>query len=271
VNIDRLIRTLVRPSADFAWAWALERDASEPLNERVLPALTAEAIAPPLADELILWFGEPGTGDWPNLRNYLSQAERARASSFRFEADGWSFAAAHASLRVLLGQMVACAPHALRFATGANGKPSLDRDYHSVAVQFSISHTRRCVAIAIAGSAVGIDVEQRRLPPDLMAIARTVFAGEACDALAACSSQAARIALFYRHWTLGEAFSKATGEGVAQNLGSFAFTSQGAPALVRVSTDWGPVARWRFYCEPLPCLPARQWSGLSPEMAAFSR
>ncbi len=83
-----------------------------------------------------------------------------------------------------------------------------------------------------------------------MAVARTAFAPEACDALAACSEGAARTALFYRHWTLGEAFIKATGEGIAQDLTSFAFTNQGAPSLIRVSSDWGPEERWRFDCGP---------------------
>ncbi len=216
----------------------------------LLPALTVETKAPPRADELILWFGAPGTGDWSDLSSYLSEEERARASSFRFEADRWSFTAAHAGLRVLLGPMVACAPHALRFATGANGKPCLDHDRHGAAVQFNISHTSGCVAVAIAGCPVGVDVEQRRTLPDLMAVARTAFAPEACDALAACSEGAARTALFYRHWTLGEAFIKATGEGIAQDLTSFAFTDQGVPALIRASTEWGPVGRWRFDCGP---------------------
>jgi 4'-phosphopantetheinyl transferase len=218
------------------------------LNTRLLPALTAEAKARPRADELILWFGAPGTGNWSDLSGFLSDAERARASRFRFEADRWSFTAAHAGLRVLLAPMVACEPQTLRFAAGANGKPFLDHDRHGAAVQFNISHSRGCVAVAIAGCPVGVDVEQRRALPDLMAVARTAFAHEGRDALAARSGEAARTELFYRYWTLGEAFIKATGEGVAQDLSSFAFTDHGAPALIRVSADWGPPERWCFGC-----------------------
>jgi 4'-phosphopantetheinyl transferase len=250
VSIDTLIQTLARPSADYAWASALEHPPSEPLNQRVHPALTVEITAPPRADELILWFGAPGAGDWSDLCDYLSDDERTRASKFHFTADRWSFAAAHAGLRLLLGPMLSCAPHQLRFAVGANGKPGLDHDRHGAAAQFNISHARGCVAIGIAGCPVGIDVEQRRTLPDLMAIARSAFAPEGCDALAARSQQAARSALFYRFWTLGEAFIKATGEGMAQDLAGFAFTDQGAPALIRVSARWGPMQRWRFCCEP---------------------
>jgi 4'-phosphopantetheinyl transferase len=81
-----------------------------------------------------------------------------------------------------------------------------------------------------------------------MAVARTMFAPEAYANLAA--HPAARTTLFYRHWTLGEAFIKATGEGIAQDLKSFAFTEEGSPALTRVSPGWGPARRWRFYCQP---------------------
>src|SRR5262249_27359718 len=159
--------------------------------------------------------------------DYLSADERARVSKFRFEADRWSFAAAHAGLRVLLGAMVGRAPKLLRFAIGANGKPSLVRDCHGADVQFNISHARGCLAIGIAGCRVGIDVERRRALPDLIGVAQTAFAPEACEALGARSERAARTALFYRYWTLGEAFIKATGEGMAQDLTSFAFTDQG--------------------------------------------
>ena len=117
-------------------------------------------------------------------------------------------------------------------------------------MQFNISHTRGCVAIAIAGRPIGIDVEQRRTLWDLMSIARSAFPPEGHEALAVCSDPTRRRTLFYRFWTLGEAFIKATGEGLAQDLASFAFTSEGAPALIRVSADWAPVERWRFYCEP---------------------
>jgi 4'-phosphopantetheinyl transferase len=250
VSIDTFVRTLVAPPREFAWAWALERPASERLSVCVVHELAIETRTMPSEDELILWFGAPDPCGGPNLFSYLNEDERERAARFRFEADRWAFAAAHAGLRALLGPMVRCAPHALRFAASVNGKPYLDHTGRCPAVQFSISHTRGCVAIAVAGCAVGVDVEERRPIPDLMAVARTAFGPEGQAALAVRSEGPARSALFYRYWTLGEAFIKATGEGIAQDLTSFAFLEEGAPALTRVSAGWGPVGRWRFDCEP---------------------
>jgi 4'-phosphopantetheinyl transferase len=250
MSIDAFIRTVAAPPAEFVWAWALERPASEALSVYVVPALTDETRAPPNENELILWFGAPETLGGPNLLNALSDDERMRAVSFRFEADRWAFAAAHAGLRRLLGPMLRCAPRELRFRDDVNGKPYLDHNGRHTTVQFSISHTRGCVSVAVAGRAVGVDVERRRGLSDLMAVARTTFAPEAYANLAARREGTARTALFYRYWTLGEAFIKATGEGLTHDLKSFAFTGEGAPALTRVSAVWGPPRRWRFYCQP---------------------
>ena len=213
MSIDTFIRTVAAPRAEFSWAWALEHASSEALSVHVVPALTDETRTPPSENQLVLWFGEPET-DVPetlagtSLLDALSDDERIRAVSFRFEADCCAFAAAHAGLRRLLGPMLGCAPRALRFRADANGKPYLDYNGRHATVQVIISHTRGCVAVAAWGRAVGIDVERRRELSDLMAVARMAFAPEAFASLAAHPEGTARTALFYRYWTLGKLSSK---------------------------------------------------------------
>ena len=243
------VQTIVKPSSKYAWAWALERHVTDPITVRTVRSLTLEGIAAPRGDELVLWFGLPSGDAAAGLLGFLSEDERIRAGRFRLDSDRWAFAAAHAGLRLLLGSMLAAPPLALRFVTAANGKPHLHRANHGPAVQFSISHSQDCVAIAIAACAVGIDLEWRREVPDLMGVARTAFGPEGQAALAACLDRDAQKTLFYRYWTLSEAFIKATGEGMGQDLTSFAFTEKGAPALIRVSPAWGPKERWRFDCD----------------------
>ena len=250
MSLNPFVRTLVAPPKDIAWAWALELPAAEPLKVGVVSELTIDPRRPPSENELVLWFAAPdGQGD-PNVFDCLSDEERSRAGRFQFEADRWAFAAAHSGLRILLGSMVSCAPDALRFAADAKGKPSLDHGRRSAEVRFSISHTRGCVAVAVAKRAVGVDVELRRTLPDIAAVAKTAFAPEAYAAVLARAESSARTSLFYRYWTLSEAFVKATGEGIAQDTTSFAFTDEGPPELIRVSANWGPSGRWRFACEP---------------------
>src|SRR5271166_1623118 len=183
MNVDDLVRTLPAAPSDYASAWATELSPSKPFNVRVLAALAAIAHEPPLEDEVILWFGAPSAGSWSDLLVGLSKDEAARASKFRFETDRWSYTAAHAVLRSLLGSMLACAPLRLRFVIDSNGKPYLDCDGLAPPIHFSISHTRGCVAIAIARNPVGVDVEHRRKLPSLVTIARTAFAPEAYEIL----------------------------------------------------------------------------------------
>ncbi len=82
--------------------------------------------------------------------------------------------------------------------------------------------------------------------PELVQVAKSLFAPEMQDDIMATESDATRIALFYRFWTLGEAFIKATGEGISQGLRSFAFSANGKPVLTRVDGFWGPRNRWCF-------------------------
>ncbi len=248
--VTACVRTMIEPPGDFAWAWALERSASKPLHVSVVPALPTGPRASPNEDELILWFGAPD-GDGRDLFGHLSADERARATSFRFEADRWSFAAAHGGLRVLLASMLDCAPQALRFASAPRGKPHLDGGGpRAGALQFSMSHARGCVAVAVARCAVGVDVERRRTMNDMMAVAKTAFAPEEFAALTGRLEPSVRSALFFRYWTLGEAFIKATGDGLAEDLSSFAFNDADPPELMRVSALRGPPNRWRFHCGP---------------------
>jgi 4'-phosphopantetheinyl transferase len=113
-------------------------------------------------------------------------------------------------------------------------------------LHFNISHTKGLVAVALAGRPVGIDVEARQYIAEVDRIARLALAPESVLALKALPSEDCRNAMFYRFWTLGEAFIKATGLGVSQGLDSFAFTATGVGQLTRVTPTWGPPARWRF-------------------------
>ena len=81
---------------------------------------------------------------------------------------------------------------------------------------------------------------------DLLSISDVVFAAEALVALANAADRSSRTALFYRFWTLGEAFIKATGQGLGQGTKTFAFNTNDTPRLLRVNTEWGPAERWCF-------------------------
>jgi 4'-phosphopantetheinyl transferase len=251
-QLDALIRTVAGPperSAHVA-AWALDCGEAGVVRVSTLVRLAALPPRPPKARELFLWFGAPSAAEWDDFLPCLDRAERERAAKFHQAADRWCYAAAHAGLRTLLGTALGAAPTEIDFVFGPNGKPQLDPARHGAgaarAMQFNISHTRGLVAVAIAADAVGIDVECRKEMRDLVAVADRVFTTESRMALAETAQEDARTAMFFRFWSLGEAFIKATGEGITQGFSTFAFTAHGAPRLLRVGDAWGPPARWRF-------------------------
>lgn len=253
--VNDLIRTVVDFSAKrcHAMAWALDFDAHGEPNVSILEDQRALPSRPPLPGELYLWFGKPASNSWQMLLPYLHEVERQQILRLLQAADRWSFAAARTGLRLMLSTALSCKPHEIAFHRAASGKLSLDHTRHgdhAHRVHFSISHTRGLVAVALAGRPVGVDVEEVRVLEDIQAVARKAFADESLSALAKLESDAERTALFYRLWTLGEAFAKATGEGLGLGLKTFQFNTSGAPILIRVDESWGPPARWRFCVFP---------------------
>jgi 4'-phosphopantetheinyl transferase len=246
-----LIRTIADPAAEgaHAAAWALDFGTDGAPRVSVLADQSALPPRLPSADELFLWFGVPMSDSYEEMLPYLHEEEREQVARLLRPADRWSFAAAHAGVRSLLAAALGCSPRDIAFMRGAHGKPNLDPARHgddTHRVHFNISHTRGLVAVALAGRAVGVDVERVREIADMPAVVETVFATESLSALAETVGDAARTTLFFRFWTLGEAFIKATGEGLMQGLRTFAFNTNGAPRLTRVSGAWSPPARWRF-------------------------
>jgi 4'-phosphopantetheinyl transferase len=237
-------------AAPYALAWALQRSGSRP-KIKIFKSIGDAAKGRLLPGELWLWVGEvadPLVADMVDLRQILDAATQARLARIADKQKLASVAIAHASLRLLLGAILDHPPNELSFGRGSRGKPYLvsprlapDEDLH-----FNLSHTQGAVAVALARQPVGVDIEMQRDLPDLLDIAETVFAPESVAALANTANGPQRRALFYRHWTLGEALIKATGGGMSHDLKSFAFSSRGAPKLSRATGAFAHADQWAF-------------------------
>lgn len=243
---------IIEPGSDFghAGAWALDVGAAIP-EIMWMPSVDRVSAAGLKPGELRLWLGAPNAPAAKMVAKssaLLSSEEVARAALFRHEADACAFLAAHAALRLLLAGALECRTADLRFGVGPNGKPYLagvtDRSDVPL-IHFNLSHSRSRVLLGLSTFPVGVDVEPIVAIPDLMEIARLTFAPGAVGAITAADDEK-RTKLFYRFWTLAEAFVKATGLGVNQVLDTFAFSATGEPILERVNHDWGPPSRWRF-------------------------
>jgi 4'-phosphopantetheinyl transferase len=179
----------------------------------------------------------------------LDAGERARAARFAFAAGRVGFIAAHALARAGLAAATGAAPEAFAFAAGAHGKPAALLAGRPAGVAFNLAHTEGMVGVAVArapGLALGFDIEPlaRRAP---LEVARRYFAPAEAAALEALP-EAERAGRFFCLWTLKEAFIKATGKGLTQDLASFAFSPDPpaisfAPGLDEDARAWSFVQR----------------------------
>jgi 4'-phosphopantetheinyl transferase len=151
----------------------------------------------------------------------LSEAERARASSFRRDEDRARYEHAHTALRGILARYLGAPPGSLAFDTRClrcghptHGKPRLLFSAHAW-LRFNLSHAGSVALVALARDReVGVDVEALRGDLDLEAMAREAF--DAADRQALASAPAKeRPALFFERWTRREALLKLSGAGLA--------------------------------------------------------
>lgn len=181
-------------------------------------------------------------------RGMLDAEELARADRFMFDPDREIFTAAHALARSVLSEATGRPTAFWRYAKGPSGKPRLAMEDAAGGLRFNISHTSGMVCCAVAHHDIGVDVEASDRRFDL-AIADRFFAPEEVALLHATPPER-QVALFFRFWTLKEAFIKTTGEGLSRPLASFSFAFD--PPRVRFHPERDELRRnddpalWRF-------------------------
>lgn len=133
------------------------------------------------------------------------------------------------------------------FERGPNGKPFLaDGAGDRRAPLFNLAHTRGLVAAVVTHHAdVGIDVEPLERGADALGLARRYFSGAEVRELERCSG-VERDIRFTELWTLKEAFVKATGTGIANELRGCSFTFDGSTSLVFEPADGAQAGAWAF-------------------------
>jgi 4'-phosphopantetheinyl transferase len=182
-------------------------------------------------------------------RSMLDQDELDRADRYHFAVDRNIYTAAHALARLMLSEATGLSTDVWRYTVGQFGKPALAADLSKWNLHHNISHTRGLAACAIATHDIGIDVERSDQTID-PGIARDYFAPEEIRILNS-AAQSQKHSLFFRFWSLKEAFIKATGEGLSRPLDSFSFSFEPLriafhPERNHRRSDDNP-AEWRFW------------------------
>ena len=209
-------------------------------------------IADPLETDTVrvrwLFVDSADLGRMASLRHMLGVDELQRADRFHFAADREAFTAAHALARAMLSQATGKPTDIWRYAEGEFGKPELAAPHTADGLRFNISHTRGLVACALARSELGVDVESSDRPTH-PGLANSVFAPEETSVLKAAPADR-QASLFFRFWTLKEAFIKATGEGLHRPLHSFSFALDPVRIQFHPERDRAPRSddpmTWRF-------------------------
>lgn len=155
------------------------------------------------------------------LKASLSPAELARAIRFRFEQDRRRAIVSRGTLRELLAHATGRAAREVDIVEEERGKPAL----RTGEIEFNVSHSHQLIAIALAGGAVGIDIERiRPMGAEAMGIARAHFSPAEIERLEAAPDGDDA---FFAIWTAKEAVVKAAGGGLSIDLRSFTVPDAG--------------------------------------------
>ncbi len=203
----------------------------------------------PAAGQVHLWLMQ----EWGALSadrqvpyaEWLNAGERARWQRFRAATDRQRFLQARALVRSVLAGYLQLPPASVEFAHNQYGKPQLLQQ--PAPLQFNLSHTHGLLALVVTRDAdAGVDVEAVTREVEILTLAQRFFAPAETALIKACSADAQRD-LFFRLWTLKEAYVKARGLGLQLGLDSFAFhfDTAGRPQL-SLDESGANASSWSF-------------------------
>ncbi len=150
-----------------------------------------------------------------SFREILSEKENKILRKLRFRKDQNSYIITHATLRMILGKFLDIPPRKVDFITNPSGKPFLAGKH--IDIHFNLSHSSGVSTLAFsAKSEIGVDVEKIDPGLDFHLIASRCFSTAENEYIREPDKDACK--RFYTLWTRKEAFLKAVGMGIGENL-----------------------------------------------------
>jgi 4'-phosphopantetheinyl transferase len=144
----------------------------------------------------------------------LSADERDRAARLHSEKAQRQQILTRGILRQLIGNYLDLPPASLRFDYNRNGKPYLGDSK----ISFNASHSGEIAVLAFAASGqVGIDIERIRPHFNFDRVLQRCFSAQE---IALIHANASPHSAFFQQWTRKEAYIKAIGSGIFQDIPS---------------------------------------------------
>lgn len=155
------------------------------------------------------------------LISLLSSEEIERSKRFIFERDSYRYQVTHSMKRLIIANYLDCNPQCLCFEIGSHGKPALTKLQNPLGIQFNISHSRDLILIAITvEDSIGIDIEYNCKKLLIENLSEAIFSPLEKKFFATLNSQQEKKEAFLRCWTRKEAYLKAIGIGLVDDLTS---------------------------------------------------
>lgn len=200
-------------------------------------------------DEVHLWAVDllPGRYDLPAMHEVLSRDEQLRVKRYIFEKDRNNAIISRGLLRKLLGRYLNIDPKQLQILHTKWGKPYLASPREN-ALFFSVSHSKARAIYGITRSGrVGVDIEYSAKDVSGPDIAGLFFTDEE-NAVLKRTPQECKRELFFRYWTLKEAFLKGVGTGLSMAMNSFCLITARDKSLYRICRNDGAPEEWTLRC-----------------------
>ena len=204
--------------------------------------LSTASTHPKSADIWLLDFSSLTKNQIAHFSNLLSPEELTRAKTVK--RNQHHFLATRALIRKVLAYYTGMPSNSLGFARTEQGKPYLINSPQPI--YFNLSHSGNFAALAVTAlGEIGIDIETIR-PRNFLAIAERYYHADELIELMA-TNEAEREQLFFKLWTLKEAFFKATGGGISSGLDKACFDITDKNISVKFSEELQTqVCDWQF-------------------------
>lgn len=188
------------------------------------------------------------------LAQHLSLDEQKRAERFRFERHRRRFIVARGLLRDILACYANVSPRHFEFSYSERGKPELAHHSMDKRLCFNISHSHELALYAITYEhRIGVDIEYTlNRKTDVEHLAKRFFLPHEYDVIRN-TPPTHKHELFFKCWTIKEAYLKATGEGLAGlEQVEISFAAGQPNGLLSIKQDSHAASRWSVYQLAIP-------------------